>query len=86
MPLRKVGMKMRRNQQSRGASCLIQSDNCSCITFSKLKAVTVRGVNKHGDETKLESFNLKDFEQDLGILLACEQGEGKERGRGKGSL
>ena len=28
-PLRKVGMKTRRNRQSQGCSCLIQSDNCS---------------------------------------------------------
>ena len=44
-PLRKVGMKTRRNRQSQECSCLIQSDNCSRIIFSKFQAVTSCAMN-----------------------------------------
>ena len=45
MPLRKVGIKTRGNRQSQGCSCLIQSDNCSRIIFSKFQAVKSCGMN-----------------------------------------
>ena len=53
-------MKTRRDQPSQESSCLIQSHTVAvALHFQRLSLL--RGVNKHGDETKLESFNLKDF-------------------------